>query len=49
MAISLSAAFGGSAESWIIQQAQYDLRQAKRNVEVKPPSPEGDGFKPEAD
>ena len=28
MAIRLSKAFGGSAESWIIQQAQYDLWQA---------------------
>ena len=28
MAIRLSAAFGGSAESWITQQAQYDLWQA---------------------
>ena len=25
MAIRLSAAFGGSAERWITQQAQYDL------------------------
>jgi addiction module HigA family antidote len=28
MAIRLSKAFGGSAESWVIQQAQYDLWQA---------------------
>lgn len=28
MAIRLSKAFGGSAESWLIQQAQYDLWQA---------------------
>lgn len=27
MAIRLSKAFGGSAESWLIQQAQYDLLQ----------------------
>ena len=27
MAIRLSKAFGGSAESWLIQQAQYDLWQ----------------------
>lgn len=25
MAVRLSKAFGGSAESWLIQQAQYDL------------------------
>ena len=29
MAIRLSKAFGGSAESWLIQQAQFDLWQAK--------------------
>ena len=29
MAIRLSKAFGGSAESWLIQQAQYDLWQAE--------------------
>ena len=28
MAIRLSKAFGGSAESWLIQQTQYDLWQA---------------------
>ena len=33
MAIRLSKAFGGSAESWIIQQAQYDLWQAMRNAD----------------
>ena len=27
MAVRLSQVFGGSAESWIIQQAQYDLAQ----------------------
>ncbi|MFO1430763.1 MAG: HigA family addiction module antitoxin [Candidatus Competibacteraceae bacterium] len=27
MAVRLSAVFGGSAESWLIQQAQYDLAQ----------------------
>ncbi|MBF0234909.1 MAG: HigA family addiction module antidote protein [Desulfamplus sp.] len=31
MAIRLSKAFGGSAESWLIQQAQYDLWQAMNN------------------
>lgn len=33
MAIRLSAAFGGSAESWITQQAQYDLWCAMRNAD----------------
>jgi plasmid maintenance system antidote protein VapI len=28
MAIRLSKGFGGSAESWLIQQVQYDLWQA---------------------
>jgi addiction module HigA family antidote len=32
MAIRLSMAFGGSAESWIIQQAQFDLWQAKQKA-----------------
>jgi addiction module HigA family antidote len=32
MAIRLSTAFGGSAESWITQQAQYDLWKAMRNA-----------------
>ena len=27
MAVRLSKAFGGSAESWLTQQAQYDLAQ----------------------
>lgn len=36
MAIRLSKAFGGSAESWIIQQAQYDLWQARQKIgEIK--------------
>ena len=38
MAIRLSKAFGGSAESWIIQQAQYDLWQARQksgDIKVK--------------
>lgn len=34
MAIRLSKAFGGSAESWIIQQAQYDLWQASQRTDV---------------
>jgi antitoxin HigA-1 len=33
MAIRLSAAFGGSAESWVTQQAQYDLWQALQNAD----------------
>ena len=33
MAIRLSKAFGGSAESWIIQQAQYDLWQTLQKVD----------------
>ena len=34
MAIRLSKAFGGSAESWITQQAQYDLWQALQRTDV---------------
>ena len=30
MAIRLSKAFGGSPESWLIQQAQYDLWVARK-------------------
>jgi len=30
MAIRLSKAFGGSPESWLRQQMQYDLRQAEK-------------------
>jgi addiction module HigA family antidote len=33
MAIRLSAAFGGSAESWITQQAQYDLLQVSKSAD----------------
>ena len=32
MAIRLSMAFGGSAESWMIQQAQFDPWQAKQKA-----------------
>jgi len=32
MAIRLSKAFGGSAESWLIQQAQDDLWQANHRI-----------------
>lgn len=38
MAIRLSKAFGGSAESWLTQQAHYDLWQAMQRadeIEVK--------------
>jgi len=38
MAIRLSKAFGGSAESWLVQQVQYDLWQAMQKtdeIEVK--------------
>ena len=36
MAIRLSKAFGGSAESWLIQQAQYGLAQVKSDkIKVK--------------
>jgi addiction module HigA family antidote len=31
MAVRLSMVFGGSAESWIVQQAQYDLAQVPAN------------------
>jgi addiction module HigA family antidote len=33
MAIRLSVAFGGSAESWITQQAQYDLWKAMQSAD----------------
>ena len=33
MAIRLSQAFGGSPESWLQQQMQYDLWRAQRNRE----------------
>lgn len=29
MAVRLSKVFGGEAESWLLQQAQYDLAQVK--------------------
>ena len=32
MAIRLSKAFGGSAESWMTQQMQYDLWRAHQNI-----------------
>jgi len=36
MAIRLSQAFGGSPESWLQQQMQYDLWQALANREETP-------------
>ena len=33
MAIRLSKAFGGSPESWLTQQMQYDLRQAEERAD----------------
>jgi addiction module HigA family antidote len=36
MAVRLSKAFGGSAESWLVQQAQYDLALVKADrIKVK--------------
>ncbi len=32
MAIRLSKAFGGSAESWLTQQMQYDLARTERKA-----------------
>ncbi|MHA1572310.1 MAG: HigA family addiction module antitoxin [Alphaproteobacteria bacterium] len=32
MAIRLSKGFGGSAESWLTQQMQYDLAQAQKKA-----------------
>ena len=34
MAIRLSKAFGGSAESWLKQQMLYDLAQAEKNADA---------------
>jgi antitoxin HigA-1 len=31
MAVRLEQVFGGSAESWLVQQAQYDLAQIRPN------------------
>jgi antitoxin HigA-1 len=31
MAVRLEAVFGGSAESWLVQQAQYELAQVHRD------------------
>ena len=36
MAVRLSKAFGGSAESWLTQQAHYDLAQVRADrIKVK--------------
>jgi addiction module HigA family antidote len=36
MAVRLSHVFGGSAESWLVQQAQYDLAQVPaRRIKLK--------------
>ena len=31
MAVRLSAVFGGTEQGWLLQQAQYDLAQVKRD------------------
>jgi addiction module HigA family antidote len=31
MAVRLSKVFGGSAEGWLVQQAQYELAQVRRD------------------
>jgi plasmid maintenance system antidote protein VapI len=31
MAVRLETVFGGSAESWLLQQAQYDLAHVRRD------------------
>jgi addiction module HigA family antidote len=31
MAVRLSKVFGGSEESWLVQQAQYELAQVRRD------------------
>jgi addiction module HigA family antidote len=31
MAVRLETVFGGSAESWLVQQAQYDLAHVRRD------------------
>jgi antitoxin HigA-1 len=32
MAVRLSKVFGGNAESWLLQQAQYDLAHVRSNL-----------------
>ena len=42
MAIRIAKAFGGTEQGWLVQQAQYELAQVKRNrikvkrVKIKP-------------
>jgi plasmid maintenance system antidote protein VapI len=37
MAVRLSKVFGGSAESWLVQQAHYDLAQVRVDrIKLKP-------------
>ena len=36
MALRLSLAFGGSAESWLMQQGQYDLWRVSKNLPKEP-------------
>jgi addiction module HigA family antidote len=37
MAVRLSKVFGGSAESWLVQQAQYDLAHVRTHrIKVRP-------------
>jgi len=37
MAVRLSKVFGGSAESWLVQQAHYDLAQVRADrIKLKP-------------
>ena len=37
MAVRLSKVFGGSAESWLVQQAQHDLAGCRRNNAAQQP------------
>jgi antitoxin HigA-1 len=38
MAVRLSKVFGGDAESWLVQQAQYDLAQVRKDrIKLKAP------------
>ena len=35
MAVRLEQVFGGSAESWLLQQAQYDLAHLKQSIKLR--------------
>jgi plasmid maintenance system antidote protein VapI len=38
MAVRLSKVFGGTAEGWLVQQAQYDLAQVRADrMKLKKP------------